>query len=277
MGDEWAMSPLTPAFPSVLSANGSSPAVPLAALAWVFVLCCFAATVPATTHRRAAAVLLGVALAILAFAADFFAPLAVLALLAGFALERTRRGLPWRSVAVVVAGALTGGVLLFGAARQFGGTGAAGGLHLEWNATFGTTPVYGGSHALLAGGEARPFPNWPAIHDWGVLFWPGIVLAVVGALRLRDATLLAGAAAALGAALFWHTLTVATPAGRRRTCGCRCTATPAWPRRVWPPCSRRPFTPASPDGARRARPARVRIDARAVVAAAGERSTRRRA
>ena len=213
MGGEWSMSPFTPAFPSVLSANGSSPAVPVAVLAWLFVLCCFSAMVAAAAHRRAAAVFLGVSLAILVFAADFFAPLALLALLAGGAFDWRRRRLPWQPAVLAVYAAVAAGLLLFGTARQLAGTGAAAGLHLEWNATVAVTPVYGGNHALLAGGAPRSFPNWVAIHDWGVLFWPGLALAVVGAVRTRDATLLAGAAGTLGAALFWHAFTVAYASG----------------------------------------------------------------
>jgi hypothetical protein len=78
-----------------------------------------------------------------------------------------------------------------------------------WNDGFGRTAVYGGNHAFLAGGESVPFPNWMAVHDWGMLFWPGVALGLVAAWRRRDAVLLIAILGPLLAALGWHLLTVA--------------------------------------------------------------------
>ncbi|MDQ3699441.1 MAG: hypothetical protein M3442_00800, partial [Chloroflexota bacterium] len=116
---------------------------------------------------------------------------------------------PGRPLLAGALGLAVGLAVLFGGARQLGGAGTAQGLHLVWNETLGRTSVYGGNHALLTGGQTVPFPNWVAVHDWGVLFWPGLAVVLAGAWRRRDAVLLTGGVTVLLAALFWNLGTVA--------------------------------------------------------------------
>jgi hypothetical protein len=231
MGGRWSLSPLAPSFPSVLTAQGSSPGLPMGILGWFGVLLCAAGVAGGLGGRRIAvpaessswttcsAALGGVLLALLAFAADFFLPLALVALLVGaagahrWARAGCRRRPAWarpaRGAALAAAlGCALGAVFLFGATRQAGGAGAAENVRLTWNAALAHTPVYGGNHALLSGGEPIPFPNWVALHDWGLLFWPGALLVLVGAWRRRDPILLAGGTAAVATAMFWHLCTV---------------------------------------------------------------------
>jgi hypothetical protein len=168
--------------------------------------------------------LAGAFLALLAFGADYFLPLALLALAGGALLaflprfggrrgDRWRRRVPaafgWGHLVFGAAGLALGLAALFLSARQAGAVGTAGGIRLLWNDGFGRTAVYGGNHAFLAGGESVPFPNWMAVHDWGMLFWPGVFLALVAAWRRRDAVLLIAILGPLLTALGWHLLTVA--------------------------------------------------------------------
>ena len=91
---------------------------------------------------------------------------------------------------------------------QFGLVGSARDVRLTLNESMWVTPVYGGNHALLAGGEAVAMPNLAQFHDWGLLFWPGALLAVWVGLRRANFALLAGSLACVGSALFWHVFTV---------------------------------------------------------------------
>lgn len=215
-GERWPLSPLSPSFPSMFTAQGSSPGLPVGLLAWLVVLISLAAVArPASPGRGlVAATVAGLSLACLAFAADFFLPLAGAGMVAGWLLTPKRRDTAWgrrlgRPLLAGGVGLVLGLALLFGGARQLGGAGTAQGLHLVWNETLGRTPVYGGNHALLTGGQAVPFPNWVAVHDWGVLFWPGLAVVLAGAWRRRDAVLLTGGVTVLLAALFWQLGTVA--------------------------------------------------------------------
>jgi len=97
---------------------------------------------------------------------------------------------------------------LLAATRQFGLAGAARELKLVPNQFLAFTPTYGGNHALLAGGEATPFPNWVQLNDWGVLFWPGVVLVMFAGITRRDGLLFTGGVTGFLTGVFWHLFTI---------------------------------------------------------------------
>ncbi len=220
MGGEWSLSPFTPSFPSVMSAQGSSPGIPIAVLCWLGVLVSLSAAVGGRgVAATLAAVTGGLCLAEVAFAADFYLPLVLPALALALVLVRSRgRHYAWHAPfrwagvrARLAAGGLglgTGLLLLFGASRQVGGAGAAASVGLAWNKWLTAIPVYGGNHALLDGAQAMPLPNWVLIHDWGLWFWPGLVVILAGGWRRRDPALMAGGGASLAGLVFWQLCTV---------------------------------------------------------------------
>jgi hypothetical protein len=219
MGGRWSLGPFTSSFPSMLSAHSSSPGLPMGLLAWLALLLCLPAVFQPARRRALAAGLAGLCLGALAFAADFFVPFAVFGLCAAAlaaaggrhtwsAHAAWRRTALWAAMGTALALAVT-----IGLTRQLGAAGAAQGVGLTWNDRLGITPVYGGNHALLAGGQSVPLPNWVAVHDWGLLYWPGAIAGLIMACRIRRPLLAAGVAAPFASALFWHFLTVSYRAG----------------------------------------------------------------
>jgi|GEM_PF-3768414 len=236
MGGEWSLSPFTPSFPSVMSAQGSSPGIPMAVLCWLGVLVSLSAAAGGTGVAAAlAAVAGGLCLAELAFTADFYLPLILAALALALVIVRFRttpcaahslpgivrsrdtrcaRGAMRQQAgaqARLVAGVLglgAGLLLLFGASRQVGGAGAATSVGLAWNKWLAAIPVYGGNHALLDGGQPLPLPNWVIVHDWGLWFWLGLIVILAGGWRRRDPALMAGGVASLAGLVFWQLCTV---------------------------------------------------------------------
>ena len=211
MGERWALSPLVSSFPSTFSSVASAPAMPMGVLAWLTLLLLVGATLRAPRDRRVlGGVLCGLALAALSFAADFFVPFAVAGVGAAALVARSHRGDrrtwggwdPGVVAASLVAASAVGLVLL--CTRQTGAAGAATAVRLASNSAAGFTATYGGNRALLAGGVPVALPNWVAVHDWGLLFWPGVMTAMAAGVR-RGSPMLTGVAipAAL-CAVFWH-------------------------------------------------------------------------
>ena len=218
----WALSPLTPSFPSTFSSVESAPAIPAGVLCWLVVLLVVGAawpgrvdtpTTPRVTFARGG--LAGAALGALAFAADYFLPFALVSLgLAALVVPRADQ--KPRHLRHIGAGAAAGFVaclaIVLVCTRQVAPAGAATGVSVRWNDAMAITATYGGNRALLAGGTPLPMPNWVHVHDWGILFGPAL-LAALAVTRRRDALLLAALLAPLLTALFWHAFTVVYEAG----------------------------------------------------------------